>query len=220
LDIIIGSHFSDPWQTGGVAVRLYLNLGEKDGWPVFEDATDVSGLTPLLMKSPHVEVQDFDNDGWPDIYTSIVKFANGRCYPMIFRNMGAQDGIPHFHEEVWGVNSWPPPVDIASPEGDEFYKRLLVAEHQVFYASAAPTVDFDRDGRMDILLLSWWVYFPTLLLHNETPAGNWLQVTVKGDQDMEVNTQGIGSQVRLYTPGNIGKPEARLSMCEIAVGYG
>ncbi len=27
------------------------------------------------MKAPHVEMQDFDNDGWPDIYISIVKFA-------------------------------------------------------------------------------------------------------------------------------------------------
>ena len=37
--------------------------------------TDSAGLVGLPMKSPHVEVQDFDNDGWPDIYTSIVKFT-------------------------------------------------------------------------------------------------------------------------------------------------
>jgi len=220
LDIIIGSHFSDPWQTGGVAVRLYLNRGEKDGWPVFEDVTDAAGLTPLLMKSPHVEVQDFDNDGWPDLYTSIVKFAGGRCYPVIFRNLGVQDGIPRFREDVWGVNNFPTTVDVGSVEGDAFYKRLLVDEHKIFYASAAPTVDVDQDGRMDIFLASWWVYFPSMLLHNETRGGNWLQVAVKGDDRREINLQGIGSQVRLYAAGKLGQPDALLGMREIAVGYG
>ena len=219
LDAVIGSHFSDPWETGGVAIRLYLNLGVKDGWPDFADATNAVGLQPLLMKSPHVEVQDFDNDGWPDLYTSIVKFANNRSYPMIYRNMGAKDGIPRFYEEAWGVNNWPTAADIKSVEGDAFYRRILVEDRKIFYSSAAPTVDFDRDGRMDIFLASWWVYFPTMLLRNETQAGNWLQVAVKGDGEA-VNTQGIGSQVRLYAAGKLGQPDALLGMGEIAVGYG
>jgi hypothetical protein len=220
LDIIIGSHFSDPWQTGGVAIRLYLNRGEKDGWPVFEDVTEAAGLTPLLMKSPHIEVQDFDNDGWPDIYTSIVKFAGGQCYPVIFRNLGVKDGIPRFREDAWGVNDFPTHVDVKAHEGDAFYRRLLVDERKIFYSSAAPTADFDRDGRIDIFLASWWVYFPSMLLRNETPAGHWLQVAVKGDDRREINRQGIGSQVRIYTAGKLGEPEALLGMREIAVGYG
>jgi len=221
LDAVIGSHFSDPWQTGGVPVRLYLNMGIRDGWPDFADATAAVRLPPLQMKSPHVEVQDFDNDGWPDIYTSIVKFANNRCYPMIYRNMGVnKDGIPRFYEEAWGVNNWPTTVDVKSNEGDAFYKRLLVEEHSIFYASAAPTVDFDRDGRLDVLLASWWVYFPTMLLRNETTAGNWLQVAVRGDDRQGINMQGIGSQVRIYAAGKLGAPEALLGMREIAVGFG
>ncbi|MHB9109625.1 MAG: CRTAC1 family protein [Armatimonadota bacterium] len=219
LDAMIGSHFSDPWQTGGVAIRMYLNLGVKDGWPDFADATAAVGLPPLQMKSPHIEVQDFDNDGWPDLYTSVVKFANDRCYPMIYRNPGAKDGIPRFYEDVWRVNNWPTAVDRRANEGGDFYRRLLVDEHKVFYASAAPTVDFDHDGRMDLFLASWWVYFPTMLLRNETMAGNWLQVAVKGDGE-KVNTQGIGSQVRLYVAGKLGQPEALLGMGEVAVGYG
>jgi len=220
LDIVIGSHFSDPWETGGVAIRLYLNRGEKDGWPVFTDITEAAGLTPLLMKSAHVELQDFDNDGWPDLYTSVVKFAGGRCFPVIYRNLGVQDGIPRFREDVWDVNNFPTALDVRSHEGDAFYRRLLVDERKIFYAAAAPTADFDRDGRIDIFLASWWVYFPSMLLHNETTAGNWLQVAVKGDEEQGINTQGIGSQVRIYAAGKLGAPEALLGMREIAAGFG
>jgi hypothetical protein len=44
------------------------------GVPLFEDVTDAAGLVPLDAKSPHVDVADFDNDGWLDIvaYASTV----------------------------------------------------------------------------------------------------------------------------------------------------
>ena len=77
LDIVIGQHYTSPWRRP-VAVRLYLNRGIKNGNAVFEDVTEAAGLHPLPMKAPHVEVQDFDNDGWPDIYLSVVKFAGGK----------------------------------------------------------------------------------------------------------------------------------------------
>ena len=78
MDIVIGHHYSSPWLSGGVPVRLYLNRGLDGGIPRFEDVTEKVGLKPLPMKAPHVELQDFDNDGWPDLYTSIVKFAGGK----------------------------------------------------------------------------------------------------------------------------------------------
>src|SRR5690606_15788646 len=77
LDIVIGHHYKRPWLEP-VPVRLYLNRGIDDaGSPKLEDITEASGLKPLTMKAPHVEIQDFDNDGWEDIYVSIVKF-NGK----------------------------------------------------------------------------------------------------------------------------------------------
>ncbi len=43
----------------------------KDGLPSFEQVTEKAGLKNRWpMKGPHVEVQDFDNDGWPDILTT------------------------------------------------------------------------------------------------------------------------------------------------------
>ena len=76
--------------------------------PKFEDVTERAGLMPLPMKSPHVEIQDFDNDGWPDIYTSIVKFAaDGQPHPVIFRGLGVKDGLPRFKTDALAVNDFP-----------------------------------------------------------------------------------------------------------------
>ena len=62
LDIVIGQHYLLPW-VRPVANRLYINRGITKGVPTFEDITDKAGLVPLPLKSPHVEIQDFDNDG-------------------------------------------------------------------------------------------------------------------------------------------------------------
>ena len=46
------------------------------------------------------------------------------------------------------------------------------------YWVAAPSVDYDRDGRLDVFLLEWEPALPSLLLHNEGGDGNWLEVSV------------------------------------------
>src|SRR5262249_61384178 len=109
-DIVIGHHFKSPWNKPA-PIRLYLNRGIKDGVPTFEDVTEAAGLMPLAMKAPHVEIHDFDNEGWPDIYVSIVKFAEGKPHPIIFRNEGVRDGIPRFRTDAWGVNDFPTAED-------------------------------------------------------------------------------------------------------------
>ena len=50
--------------------KLAKQRGVKNGVPTFEEVTEAAGLAPLTMKAPHVEIQDFDNDGWPDIYVA------------------------------------------------------------------------------------------------------------------------------------------------------
>ncbi|HYF00038.1 MAG TPA: VCBS repeat-containing protein, partial [Planctomycetota bacterium] len=106
LDLVIGQHYSTPWKSP-VAVRLYLNRGIESGEPRFEDVTEAVGLDPLFIKAPHVEIQDFDNDGWPDISTSIVKFAGKTPHPVIFRGLGVRDGLPRFRDSSAGVNDFP-----------------------------------------------------------------------------------------------------------------
>lgn len=216
VDIVVGSHFSHPWRMGGVAVRLYLNRGVKDGEPAFDDVTDEAGLKPLPMKSPHVELQDFDNDGWPDLYTSIVKFRGQEPHPLIFKNLGRR-GVPKFQDSALAVNDFPTAEDLAIAGSGKFFDKMI-ADKKIIYTAPGPSADFDRDGRLDLFLANWWVESPSLLLRNNTPAGNWLDVLVSGPEG--VNRMGIGAQVRLYQAGKLGQAEALLGMREIAAGYG
>jgi len=216
LDIVIGPHYKMPW-TAPVPVRLYLNRGIKDGVPTFEDVTEKVGLTQLAMKAPHVEVQDFDNDGWPDIYTSIVKFKDGKPYPVIFRNLGVQDGLPRFREDAWAVNDFPTAEDKAMRRSGQLFDKML-KEKKIIYSAPGPSGDFDNDGRLDLFLPSWWSEARSLFLRNETPGGNWLRVRVEGTNG--VNRMGIGARVNIYKSGKLGDASALLGCREIATGYG
>ncbi len=216
LDVVLGQHFKQPWQEP-VANRLYLNRGIQDGVPTFEDVTEQVGLVPLPMKAPHVELQDFDNDGWLDLYTSIVKFADGQPHPVIFKNMGARDGLPRFRESALGVNDFPTAEDKAVRRSGDLFEKVL-RERKVIYMAPGPSGDYDNDGRLDLFLPNWWTESPSLLLRNETPGGNWLHVRVEGSQG--VNRMGIGSRVNVYAAGRLGDPSAYLGCREIATGYG
>jgi hypothetical protein len=224
LDVVLGQHYSMPWHEN-VPNKLFINRGIKDGIPQFEEVTEKAGLKPLGMKSPHVEIQDFDNDGWPDIYFSTVKFKDGKPYPVIFRHQGiVKDGIPQFRDDAWAVNDFPTPEDRALDSTKMFEK--VKKEHKVIYTAPGPTGDYDNDGRLDIFLPNWWPDQHSMLLHNETKGGNWLRVQVEGASrererpEKAVNRMGIGSKVSIYTEGHLGEPGALLGCRDIATGYG
>jgi hypothetical protein len=216
-DIVIGNHFKTPW-LAPAPVRLYLCRGIRGGVPVYEDVTEAAGLGPLAMKAPHVELQDFDNDGWPDLFVSIVKFRDGKPYPIVYRNLGcAPGGVPRFRESAWGVNDFPTPADRAIRGTTKFFAKM-VKEKKVWYAAAAPAADFDRDGRIDLLLVPWWEELRPLLLRNETPGGNWLDVRVAGRG--KVNPMGVGARVSVWPAGKLGEMRGLVGCREIAVGQG
>ncbi|MFN0198317.1 MAG: CRTAC1 family protein [Planctomycetaceae bacterium] len=216
-DILVGSHCDRPWWTGGIPVRLYQHRGMEGNLPRYEDVTQAAGLIPLPMKSPHVEIQDFDNDGWPDVYTSIVKFAGDTTVPMIFQNLGAVDGAVKFREEMLAVNDFPTDEDRQMQDVGAFFAKLE-RDHKCVYTAPGPSGDYDRDGRLDLFLANWWVNQRSILLHNETKGGHWLDVTINGSAP--VNRQGIGCQIWVYRAGQLGKPEGLVGMREIAVGFG
>lgn len=217
LDIVIGNHFKQPWQTPA-PVRLYLNRGNKGGTPQFEDVSEAAGVTALRMKAPHVELQDFDNDGWADLFVSIVKFdKQGRPCPVIFKNEGVTGGLPRFSEEAWSVNDFPTTEDLGLRGSGALFEKVL-ADNKIIYMAAGPTCDYDRDGRLDMFLANWWIEDPSLLLHNETPGGHWIDVTVEGSGD--INRMGIGSRINVFKSGKLGDAKSLLGTQEIAIGYG
>ena len=152
LDIVVGQHYNSTVDAGiQVPVRLYLNRGDDEsGSPAFEDVTDASGLVGLPTKAPHVELNDFDNDGWPDLYTTASAGSGTR--PAIFRHEGIEGGVPRF----------------SAPEG---------LGHPQYWV-AGPSSDVDLDGRLDLFLVEWEPSLPSLFLHNESGSGHWLEVSV------------------------------------------
>jgi hypothetical protein len=224
-DILIGSHCDRPWFTGGVPVRLWINRSNDGNLPKFEDVTERAGLIPLPMKSPHVEIQDFDNDGWPDVYTSIVKFAaNGQPHPVIFRGLGVSGGVPSFKTDALAVNDFPTAEEQKLGDVGPFFAKMQ-KDHRIVYMAPGPSGDYNRDGLLDLFLANWWVDDRSLLLKNETAGGHWLDVAVigpaaGGGPNPLYNRQGIGAVVRIYASGKLGQADGLLGTREIAVGYG
>lgn len=80
LDMVLGVHHVRARN------KVYFNVGTAAG-PRFEDVTRQVGLPDEVpVKCPHVEIQDFDNDGWPDIYVSAAR----RSTPLVFRNQNGR----------------------------------------------------------------------------------------------------------------------------------
>jgi hypothetical protein len=217
LDLVIGQHSERPW-VRPVGPHLFLNRGIKNGQVQFEDVTGPAGLTVLPMKCPHVEIRDFDNDGWPDIYVSVFKFAQGQTYPVIYRHLGVRDGMVRFAEWATAVNDFPTPKDRNMGGSINPFTEKMNRERKITYAVAAPCGDYDQDGRMDIFVAEWWAENTSFLLHNETEGGNWLEVLVQDAPG--VNRMGIGSRVNVYESGRAGQTSALIGCQEINIGYG
>ena len=197
MDIVIADHTKHP----GARQHLFINRGLRNGIPNFLEVSKQAGLdyifpnrgpTGLLIKSAHLELADFDNDGWLDIVIAATYNDNGKDMPFVLRNLGrGADGMIRFK---------PPPVSKVNA-----------------YFPSGPTGDVDRDGRIDVFLGSWFPEIRSKLFLNRSPKRHWLEVTVRGKT---INRQGIGCKIRLYQTGQVGKPKALLGYEEITVSEG
>lgn len=159
--------------------RIYLNEGIVDGFPRFRDVTKDAGLPDFVSeKSPHVEIQDFDNDGWPDLYFSTAWMsADGSVAPLVYRHQGLNGGVPMFQPE--------------NPK----------AGSQPVYYPAGPSGDLDGDGLIDLFLVNWFRGNHSRLLKNTSGGGHrWLAIEVEGKS---INKQGIGTRIRISSGGKL-----------------
>lgn len=195
LDLVVSHHYGSAHSTPR-SVRLYLNR-TAGGTVAFEDVTEQAGLDPIPAKAPHVEIQDMDNDGWPDIVVSVHAVQGTVATPLVFRNTGGRE-VTTFETPPFSV-----PADPDSNLG---------------YWPAGPTVDFDRDGRLDVLGVEWLASRDSLLYRNVSRSGNFLEVEVRSTAS--ANAMGIGTRIEIYEPGRLGEPGALVGRSEIATGYG
>jgi hypothetical protein len=200
LDLVTGSHFAPA------RVHVYLNEGLKDGVPQFREITAALGIPRIPQKAPHAEVQDFDNDGIPDLYWS-AWFAEGtERRPFLCKGLGVKDGLPRYAvPSVAGVKTEFIRRNAAPPEG----------LGMVYYVNG-PAVDYDGDGDLDFLA-GIWPEEGSRFFRNETKCGHWLQVQVEGKK---MNRMGIGALVRLYAAGKAGERAALLGCQEITLNVG
>jgi hypothetical protein len=196
LDLVTAEH--------GVPARLHLfvNRGVRRGDPQLTEVSRSAGIGDLFprgtraepIKCAHVALIDMDNDGRRDIVLSVIyRDDRGEVQPVVLRNLTPRRGNPEFSK---------PPFD-----------------RMVGYYAPAPLTDFDGDGRIDMFLASWFEHLPNYLFRNVSDAGNWLTVRVDG-KERNLNSMGIGSVVRIYPAGCLGKPEQLLGRHDIAIGTG
>ncbi|MCI0416522.1 CRTAC1 family protein [bacterium] len=188
LDLVLTAHH-DPARN-----RIYINRGLRNGIPQFQNVTDKTGLAQNVpAKSPHVEIQDFDNDSLPDIYISAAWKDGEKVIPLIYRNQGIQkDGLPNFK----------PVREIIAP---------------MIYFPSGPTADFNGDGKLDIFLVNWFRGNTSHLLNNRTRTGNWLRVKAPIGSKIKLFSSGklMGYQ-QLYI--GYGYASGQVPICHFGVG--
>ncbi len=201
LDLLVAHHFGTAAERGdGAAVRLFLNRGlDREGDPIFEDVTDAACLPKIRSKAPHAEIQDIDNDGWPDLFVSVTLDGADTPTPLVYRHLGLEGDVPRFD----------------APSFDE-----------TTYYVGGHLADYDRDGRLDAFLADWRAVLVgtpdgaprqgSLLLRNETESGHWLTVRVAVDGI----SSGVGTRVLVYEAGRAGDPDALLGADEITASDG
>jgi hypothetical protein len=199
-DVAVAHHYASAANLGRKLppVSLYLNRGlSNTGDPVFEDVTAEAGLPSVAARSADVNINDYDNDGWPDIAAGV---AVSRTRPAVFRHLGLKNGVPQY----------------AVPTGVGEVKGTAEPEDQPHYGLPVAAADYDNDGRLDVF---YDFFFSNvdgqLLLRNETESGHWLSLSVGQTLD-----GGIGATVSVYRAGGLGDPEALIGQREIAATDG
>jgi len=146
---------------------LYLNSAAG----LFEDRSTPAGIAELTSKSTSWggNFLDFDNDGDLDLF-----IANGDPHFM--------KGMPALLLENAG-NGWF--KDVSAKAGPSFA--------QAINARGSGAVDFDNDGRLDLVICTLGSH-AILLQSRHVPTNHWLKLKLEGARG---NRDGFGAQVRV-----------------------
>jgi hypothetical protein len=157
---------------------VFLDNGEGE----FTEITARSGMTALSspMSGYSLNIADFDNDGWKDIFVargdvqspamaSIVQIDQPNT---VFRN------VPGGH---WSALT-----------GEAGFDALPPRRHR-----GAAVADFNHDGKLDIVVTA--LSAPAEIWMNDSPNHNhWLELALRGTKS---NRDGIGARIKIVAVG-------------------
>ncbi len=181
LDMVVTTYFAQ-------SISLYHN----DGEGLFTYASSTTGLGPATM--PYVKFgvgfADLNNDGWLDL---VVTSGHVR------------DNVHDFDAS----QTYAQPIQIFQNHQGHFTEVTATsggAENMSLVGRGLAFADYDRDGRVDVLICN--LEGDAVLLHNQSAPQNWLDVQL---QSSGPNRFGLGARVTLNVGGQKQLREIRAS---------
>jgi enediyne biosynthesis protein E4 len=187
MGVAVGDYDCDGWldilkpNFSGENVSLYHN--NRDG--TFNDAVFQSGLASATASVGWgAGFQDFDNDGWRDIFVS-----TGHVYPEISGRglMASYASAPLVYRNA------------GNGKFDDVAKHAGPAATQLHTSRGCAFGDYDNDGDMDVVMIN--MNGPPSLLRNDCTSGHyWIKVKCVG---VKSNRSAIGARVKVITGNHI-----------------
>lgn len=150
----------------------------------FTEVTARSGMTALSnpMSGYSVNIADFDNDGWKDIFISRGDVASPN---MSSRILVDQHNTVFRNSES---GKWMALTDEAG------FAQQPARRHR-----GAAVADFNHDGKLDLVVTA--LSAPAEIWMNDSPAGNhWLDLSLQGTKS---NRDGIGARIKVTAAGKV-----------------
>jgi hypothetical protein len=173
----------------------YNTLYHNDGNLRFSDVTYAAkiGQVSFTRLSWGAGFQDFDNDGWPDIFV-----ASGHVYPQVDAARLPQETYAQQNQVLRNLADGTF-ADVTENAGSGM--QVLKSSRGVAFG------DYDGDGRIDAAVVN--MDDTVTLLHNATRSDHhWLTVRTVGTR---ANRDGIGARVRLRAGSRDQVREVRTS---------
>jgi hypothetical protein len=173
----------------------YKTLYHNDGSLHFSDVTYAArlGQTSFSRLSWGTGFQDFDNDGWVDLFV-----ASGHVYPQVDSAHLPQETYAQQNQVLRNLGNGTF-ADVTPSAGSGL--QVVKSSRGVAFG------DFDNDGRIDAVVVN--MDDTLTLLHNTTRNDNhWLTVRTIGARS---NRDGIGARVRVRAAGRDQVREVKTS---------